>query len=44
MSTVFGIENFTDKTYREHLDFRSLSGIQIFQPGINGYFGVERTF
>lgn len=38
---VFGIENFTDKTYREHLDFRSLTGVSVFQPGINVYFGTD---
>ena len=41
---VAGIENFTDKNYREHLDFRSPNGIQVFQPGINFYAGVERTY
>lgn len=41
---VFGLENFTDKTYREHLDFRSLSGVSVFQPGINAYFGTDWTY
>jgi outer membrane receptor protein involved in Fe transport len=39
---VTGIENFTDKDYREHLDLRTGNGV--FQPGINFYFGVEVTY
>ncbi len=38
---VFGIENFTDRTYREHLDYRSPDGFQVFQPGISFYVGSE---
>ena len=35
-----GIENFTDKNYREHLNFTSQNGlVQVFQPGLNGYLG-----
>ena len=41
---VAGVENFTDRNYREHLDFRSQNGIQVFQPGINFYGGCELTF
>lgn len=41
---VAGIENFTDKNYREHLDFRSPSGIQVLQPGANFYFGADLTY
>jgi outer membrane receptor protein involved in Fe transport len=41
---IAGIENFTDRNYREHLDFRSQSGIQMFQPGITSYFGSEVTY
>lgn len=37
-----GIENFTDKYYREHLDYRS--GFGVFRPGINFYSGVEVTY
>lgn len=36
-----GIENFMDKNYREHLDYRSGRGV--FWPGINFYSGVELT-
>jgi len=39
-----GVENFGDRTYREHLDFRSQSGIQMFQPGANFYCGGELTY
>ncbi|MDA1049126.1 MAG: hypothetical protein O3C40_01420 [Planctomycetota bacterium] len=42
--SALGTENFTDRTYREHLDFRSPNGIQVFQPGINGYFDGELTY
>ncbi|MCA9122834.1 MAG: TonB-dependent receptor [Planctomycetaceae bacterium] len=38
---VCGIENFTDRAYREHLDYRSPDGFQVFQPGINFYAGSE---
>jgi outer membrane receptor protein involved in Fe transport len=41
---VAGVENFTDKNYREHLDFRSANGIQLRQPGINFYFGTEANY
>ncbi len=41
---VAGVENFTDKAYREHLDFRSLTGIYILQPGINFYVGADLTY
>ncbi len=44
LQLVAGVENFTDKNYREHLDFRSQSGIAVFQPGINFYFGSELTY
>jgi len=41
---VAGVENFTDRHYREHLDFRSEIGTAVFQPGINFYFGGELTY
>jgi outer membrane receptor protein involved in Fe transport len=41
---VAGVENFTDRNYREHLDFRSPTGIGVFQPGVNFYYGVEWTY
>ena len=34
-----GCENFTDKYYREHLDYRS--GLGVYRPGINFYSGAE---
>lgn len=43
--TVFaGIENLTDRNYREHFDFRSQSGQSVRQPGINAYFGSEIVY
>jgi outer membrane receptor protein involved in Fe transport len=40
-----GVENFTDKAYREHLDFRSFDGaIQILQPGANFYVSGELSY
>ena len=39
---VAGIENFTDKQYREHLDLRTGNGV--FQPGANFYFGMEMSY
>lgn len=44
ITLVSGVENFTDKQYREHLDFRSISGVSIFQPGINFYFGADVAY
>jgi len=41
---VAGVENFGDRTYFEHLDFRSDRGIQMFQPGANFYFGGELMY
>lgn len=41
---VAGVENFGDKNYREHLDFRNQSGIGIYQPGSNFYFGSELLY
>jgi len=41
---VAGVENFTNKTYREHLDYRSRSGIAVYQPGVNFYFGSELAY
>ncbi len=44
LTLVAGVENFTDKAFREHLDFRSPNGIQILQPGINAYFGTDLSY
>jgi outer membrane receptor protein involved in Fe transport len=41
---IAGVENFSDRNYREHLDFRSENGISLLQPGINFYFGSELTY
>jgi len=39
-----GVENFTNKFYREHLDFRFPDGTGVFQPGVNFYVGSELTY
>jgi len=39
-----GVENLADRQYREHLDFRSPSGISVFQPGVSFYSGVELNY
>jgi outer membrane receptor protein involved in Fe transport len=39
---VAGVENLTDKHYREHLDL--LTGSGVFQPGINFYFSAELRY
>jgi outer membrane receptor protein involved in Fe transport len=39
---TLGVENLTDKHYREHLDLRTGQGV--FQPGINFYAGVELQY
>lgn len=36
-----GVENFTDKQYREHLNFISSDGLAVFRPGVNYYAGAE---
>jgi outer membrane receptor protein involved in Fe transport len=44
MRLVSGLENFGNKNFREHLDFRTPGGYQLFQPGISFYFGSELAF
>jgi outer membrane receptor protein involved in Fe transport len=44
LMVVGGIENLTDRNYREHLDFRSQSGISMYQPVMNIYCGTEFTY
>ena len=39
LTMVGGVENFTNKYYREHLDLRTGRGV--YQPGINFYFGSQ---
>lgn len=34
-----GVENLTDRFYREHLDYRS--GLGVFRPGVGFYSGLE---
>lgn len=43
-SLVAGVENLTDKTYREHFDFRSQDGQSVTQPGLNFYIGTELSY
>lgn len=40
--TTAGVENLTDRYYREHLDYRS--GLGVYRPGINFYFGAELSY
>lgn len=44
LSFVSGIENITDKNYREHFDFRDANGLSVYQPGVNFYFGTELQY
>jgi outer membrane receptor protein involved in Fe transport len=46
MLLLAGVENFTNKQYQEHLDFRSENplGLSTYQPGINFYVGGELTY
>lgn len=37
-----GVENLTDRFYREHLDYRS--GFGVYRPGINFYTGIELNY
>jgi outer membrane receptor protein involved in Fe transport len=41
---VAGVENFTNRNYREHLDFRAENGNAMYQPGINFYCGTELKY
>ena len=38
---IAGIDNFLNRNYREHLDFRTLDGYSMLQPGISAYFGSD---
>jgi iron complex outermembrane recepter protein len=37
-----GVENLTDRFYREHLDYRS--GLGVFRPGVGFYSGLELNY
>lgn len=37
-----GFENFTDKFYREHIDYRS--GLGVFRPGMSFYTGAALSY
>ena len=39
---VVGVENITDRFYREHLDFRTGRGT--FRPGVNFYLLTEIVY
>ena len=39
---IAGVENLTDKHYREHLDLRT--GYGVYQPGRSFYFGTELQY
>ncbi len=39
-----GIENFLDRTYREHLDFRTQNGLSVLQPGATFYLSSCLTY
>ncbi len=45
-SLVAGVENLTDKNYREHFDFRSQNPLarQVLQPGRNFYIGSTLVY
>jgi len=40
----FGAHNFTNRHYREHLDFRSPSGSSVYQPGSSFFVSMETTY
>lgn len=42
---IAGVENLTDKQYREHLDFRDfLEGLEVRRPGRSWYSAVELRY
>ena len=46
LTILAGVENLTDKQYREYMDFRSrgVGALEMFQPGINFYFATEMNY
>lgn len=46
LTLIAGVENFTDKQYREYLDYRpkGVGSLPMFQPGVNFYFGSELNY
>jgi outer membrane receptor protein involved in Fe transport len=42
LTLVGGVENLTNKFYREHLDLRTGRGV--FQPGITFYTGAQMNW
>ncbi len=39
-----GVENIFNRQYREHFDFRTPSGLSVFQPGANFYLSSSLTY
>ncbi len=39
-----GVENIFDRHYREHFDYRTQSGLSVFQPGANFYLSTSLTY
>ena len=39
-----GVENMFDLRYREHFDFRTASGVSVFQPGANFYVSTSLSY
>lgn len=47
LSLMGGVENFGDRNYREHLDYRPItsgSSLPVFQPGASLYLGAELSY
>jgi outer membrane receptor protein involved in Fe transport len=42
LHVIAGVENFTNREYREHLDLRTGRGV--YQPGVNFYVGSELRY
>jgi outer membrane receptor protein involved in Fe transport len=41
---ALGVENMFDRLYREHFDFRTASGLSIYQPGVNFYVSTSLAY
>ncbi len=39
-----GVENFFNRRYREHFDFRTAGGRSVFQPGANFYLSMSLSY
>ncbi|MEM9186375.1 MAG: TonB-dependent receptor [Planctomycetota bacterium] len=46
LQLIAGVENLTDRNYREHLDYRgtSINSLPTLRPGVSGYVGATMEY